>query len=197
MAGLQQPSTGRVILFGRDLTEFTASELREVRARSIGFVFQDFQLIESLTVHQNIALVLKFAGRPRIQAREKIRELLARFDITYLQDRRPGNLSHGEKQRVAIARAIANEPQLIIADEPTASLESAQGLDVIHLLRDYARDDGRCVIVASHDLRLAGYADTAQYIEDGTLSATTHQHAGAGEMLHGRDRGRLDSCDAR
>lgn len=197
MAGLQRPSAGSVFLFGRDVTEFTAEDLREMRARSIGFVFQDFQLIDSLTVYQNIALVLKFAGRSRAQARKTIQELLAQFDITYLQDRKPWNLSHGEKQRVAIVRAVANQPQLIIADEPTASLESTQGLDVIHLLRDYAREYGRSVIVASHDLRLAGYADTVQRIQDGILCAPMDRSAGTIRIRQVNSRGRLDSCDTR
>jgi putative ABC transport system ATP-binding protein len=181
MAGLQRPTSGTVVLFGKRLTEYSPVDLQQLRAKSMGFVFQDFQLIDSLSVYQNIALVLKFAGRSGRDARRVVADLLERFGITDLRDRRPGKLSQGEKQRVAVARAVANKAQLIIADEPTASLESTQGLGVINLLRDYARQQQRCVIVASHDLRLVEYADTVQRIEDGVLrssngSGIAHSH---------------------
>jgi putative ABC transport system ATP-binding protein len=169
MAGLQRPTSGTVVLFGKRLTDYSPVDLQQLRARTMGFVFQDFQLIDSLNVFQNIALVLKFAGRSGSGARRMVDELLERFGIAYLRDRRPVKLSQGEKQRVAVARAVANNARLIIADEPTASLESAQGLGVIGLLRNYARHEQRCVIVASHDLRLVEYADTVQRIEDGVL----------------------------
>ena len=169
MAGLQRPTSGTVVLFGRSLGEYSPGALQQLRAQSIGFVFQDFQLIDSLGVDQNIEMVLKFAGCSRVQARRRVRELLAQFGIGYLHTRRPASLSQGEKQRVALARAVANQAPLILADEPTASLESRQGLEVIHLLRDYAHVQGRCVIVASHDLRLTEFADTVHLLDDGIL----------------------------
>jgi putative ABC transport system ATP-binding protein len=211
MAGLQRPTAGHVVLFGRPLAEYSPNALQQLRARSIGFVFQDFQLIDSLAVHQNIALVLKFAGHSNVQARRRAGDLLEQFGIGHLRKRWPASLSQGEKQRVAVARAVANRPGLVIADEPTASLESTQGLGVIHLLRDYARLWGQCVIVASHDLRLADYADTVQRLDDGNLrpwdgsnsgsvAARSRQLKGRSQMVHASefatDTEETDPCEA-
>lgn len=185
MAGLQRPTSGEVILFGRPLADYSPAELQRLRARSIGFVFQDFQLIDSFDVFDNLALVLKFAGRSKVQTRRTVDILLEQFGIGHLRKRRPAGLSQGEKQRVAVARAVANRPGLIIADEPTASLESSQALDVFHLLRDYAHLERQCVIVASHDLRLAEHADTVQRLEDGILRPWNGFMTGA-QMAHAR-----------
>jgi putative ABC transport system ATP-binding protein len=179
MAGLIKPSEGSVFLFDSDVQGHSEDELQELRAGRLGFIFQNFLLIDSLTVLENITLVLRFAGRSGTEARSAARHLLRQFEIDDLADRPPVTLSQGEKQRVAIARAIANEAQLIIADEPTASLESGQGLEIIELLRSLAHEGHRCVIVASHDLRLARFADRVIRMIDGVLMGsdnptTTH-----------------------
>jgi putative ABC transport system ATP-binding protein len=173
IAGLIQPTEGSVTLFGRQVDRYSAAGLQQLRARRIGFVFQAFHLIESLTVAENIALVLKFAARPHSQSSVRVKNLLQQFDLHHLAHRFPLSLSQGEKQRVAFIRAIANEPDLILADEPTASLESKQGFEIIRLLHSYVKDQQKCVIVASHDLRLVEFADRVWRIEDGKLRNST------------------------
>lgn len=169
IAGLIQPTAGTVTLFGEDITRFTTESLQDLRTQRIGFVFQTFYLIDSLTVVQNIELVLGFAGKSRSEATKRAREMCAQMDIAHLARRLPPTLSQGEKQRVAIARAFANNPDLIIADEPTASLESAQGFEIVQRLRTHAKNRHRCVIVASHDQRIITLADHILHLKDGEL----------------------------
>ena len=140
-----------------------------MRARKIGFIFQNFLLIDAIPVVENIALVLRFSGMRRAEAITRARKLLDQFNIGYLARKLPSTLSQGEKQRVAVARAIANNPELIIADEPTASLETSQGFDIIKLLHNYAQEQKRCVIVATHDLRIADLADRVMRVVDGEI----------------------------
>jgi ABC-type lipoprotein export system ATPase subunit len=170
LAGLAQPSSGKVRLFGKSVTEYTSRERQVLRAQRIGFVFQNFHLLGALPVLDNVALVPRFAGASRPDARRRAREILQRLGIAHLTTKLPKALSQGEAQRVAVARAIATDAQLILADEPTASLEANQGLDVIQLLHDYAKSMNRCVIVASHDRRIDQFADMVLYLENGTLT---------------------------
>jgi len=169
IAGLLKPTSGSVFLFGKDIERYSPRELQEVRATRIGFVFQTFLLIDSLTVVENVALVLHFAGQSRADSLRNARTLLARLGIEGLARKFPPTLSQGEKQRAAVARAIANEADLVIADEPTASLETNQGFDIIQMLRTYAKTRKRCVVVASHDLRILQFCDRVLRIEDGVL----------------------------
>ncbi|HCA78552.1 MAG TPA: ABC transporter ATP-binding protein [Bacteroidetes bacterium] len=171
MAGLIEPSEGQVLLFGEEVRSYSDGELQRIRAHRLGFIFQNFLLIESLSVLENIVLVLRFAGITGSHAIEEARRLLRQFSIEHLSDKSPLKLSQGEKQRVAIARAIANGGELIIADEPTASLESSQGLQVIELLRNLAHAGNRCVVVASHDRRLVEFADCVVRLRDGAIEA--------------------------
>ena len=169
LAGLLRPSSGAVFLFGRDVQSYSPEELQKVRARRLGFIFQNFHLIDSLTVEENVELVVHFAGNDRGDHRTRTRHLLTEMNIGHLAGRFPPTLSQGEKQRVAIARAIANDADLIIADEPTASLESMQGFEVIRLLRHLADGMGKGVVVASHDLRLKEFADRVLALRDGEI----------------------------
>lgn len=169
-AGLQPPTSGRVLLFGRSIQDYSSTELQQTRAKRFGFVFQDFRLIESLKVYQNIELVLKFAGWNRTEIRRRIMQLLNQFNVEYLHNRYPGDLSQGEKQRIAIIRAVANGGDLIFADEPTASLDTEQGQEVIRSLSKCSKIDGSCVIVVSHDTRLGDFADRVFNLQDGLLT---------------------------
>jgi putative ABC transport system ATP-binding protein len=170
-AGLLKPTSGRVLLFGRKIERYSATELQDLRANQVGFIFQTFLLIESLTLSENVEVVLRFTRKSKKEARRRAHSLLKLFHIDHLAQKFPSSLSQGEKQRVAIARAIANGAGLILADEPTGSLESKQGFDIIRLLHDYAKFEQGCVIVASHDLRLVDCADRVVTMEDGKLSA--------------------------
>lgn len=177
MAGLLRPSEGSVFLFGNEVRDYSYEKLQDLRATRLGFIFQNFLLIDSLTVLENVALVLRFAGATGGRATEEARRLLRKFGIEHVAGKSPSKLSQGEKQRVAIARAIANGAQLIIADEPTASLESKQGLEIICLLRNLAKEQKKCVVVATHDLRLVDYADTILHLRDGEIVTMEAQSA--------------------
>lgn len=169
LAGLLRPNSGATFLFGRDVESYSPEELQNVRARRLGFIFQNFHLIDFLTVEENVELVMHFAGTDQGDHRTQTRSLLTGMNIGQLALRFPLTLSQGEKQRVAIARAIANDADLIIADEPTASLETRQGLEVIRQLHLLATANGKCVVVASHDLRVKEFADKVLVLRDGEI----------------------------
>ena len=169
LGGLQHPTAGTVEIFGRAVEDYSPRELQRLRATRIGFVFQTFQLLEPLTVLDNVMLVMKFAGVPRADARRRALTLLEEFGVDDLAGATPGTLSQGQKQRVAVARALANDAELIIADEPTGSLATAQGLDIIRFLTAKVRQGNRCAVIVSHDERIADYADRVLYLEDGAL----------------------------
>lgn len=168
IAGLLRPSDGNIRLFGNPIESYTNAELQSLRARKIGFIFQTFLLIDALTSSQNIELVMKFNSKPKREARKTVRALLKDLRIEYLADKLPSAMSQGEKQRVAVARAVANNAELILADEPTASLDTENGSIIIQLLSSFARSN-KCVVVASHDLRLKEYADRIIYLENGRI----------------------------
>ena len=172
IAGLLEPTSGKVYLYNENVAEIRAKDLQQLRAEKVGFIFQTFLLIDSLTAIQNVELVLKFAGMKRKYIKARASELLNQFGLGQLAFKSSASLSQGEKQRVAVARAIANDADLILADEPTASLETKQGMMVIELLHDYAQKRNKCVIVASHDLRLKDNADRIIYLQDGEIIET-------------------------
>lgn len=169
IAGFNQPTEGNVYLFGKNINNYTQPELQRLRAEKIGFIFQAFLLLDALTVYENVELVLKFSQRNRSNTKRKALDALDRIGISSLAQKSPDELSHGERQRVSIARAFANNADLLIADEPTASLETKQGEEIIRLLHSYASVFKKCVIVASHDLRLKTLADKIYHIENGIL----------------------------
>jgi len=169
IAGLIEPASGNVSVFGKDILSYSHSELQALRASKIGFVFQTFRLIESLTGIENICMSLQFAGKSKHQAKKIASELLEEINLSHLGNKFPITFSQGEKQRVAILRAIANDADLILADEPTASLASNQGFKIITMLHQYAKNKNKCVIIVSHDLRVKKFADRIIKIEDGKL----------------------------
>ena len=169
IAGLTRPTSGSISLFGKGVEEYSATELQSLRAERIGFVFQTFLLIDSLTATENIEIVLRFNRKRRADRAGKTRALMEELKIEHLAARFPRALSQGEKQRVAIARAIVNDAELLIADEPTGSLETRQAIDIITLLHGQAKTRNTTVIVASHDLRLKEFADRTLRLQDGMM----------------------------
>ncbi|MBN1273876.1 MAG: ABC transporter ATP-binding protein [Candidatus Aminicenantes bacterium] len=169
MAGLIKPSKGSVFLFNRKVDTYSPKELQKLRACSLGFIFQTFLLIDSLTVLENLRVVLRFSGYPRKETNQKAIRLLQQFHIEELAGKFPVCLSQGEKQRVAVARAVANDASLILADEPTGSLESKQGFEVISLLKKLSETEDKSVVIASHDLRIVEFADRVFRLEDGSI----------------------------
>ena len=169
IAGLLQPSEGSISLFDKNIETYSNVELQKLRAEKIGFIFQTFLLIDALTALQNIELVLKFAFKWNREVKKIAINTLKELHIECLADKLPVTMSQGEKQRVAVARAIANDADLILADEPTASLDASNGSAIIELLHSYAKKNNKCVIVVSHDLRLKEFADRIIYLEDGRI----------------------------
>jgi putative ABC transport system ATP-binding protein len=167
IGGLLKPSSGAVRINGHDITSMKEAELYDVRRRLVGFVFQVFNLLEPLSVRENVEVVLNLAGKNGRGARSKAEGILRDMGLGDRLHFKPNSLSGGEKQRVSIARALANDPQLILADEPTANLDSKQGHDVVVLLRDIAKKQGRTVVIVSHDHRIREVADRVLWLEDG------------------------------
>ncbi len=167
IGGLLKPTSGAVRINGYDVTSLRESELPEVRRRMVGFVFQVSNLLEPLSVLENVEVVLNLAGENGRGARRKAEGLLRDLGLGDRLRFNPNSLSGGEKQRVSIARALANDPLLILADEPTANLDSKQGHDVVLLLRDIAKKQGRSVVIVSHDHRIREVADRVLWLEDG------------------------------
>jgi putative ABC transport system ATP-binding protein len=169
MAGLQGPTSGEVFLFGGRLQEFSAKNLQQIRASRMGFIFQTFCLLDSINVLENVLLAMKFAGIHRDLARQRAIEFLDRLEIKHLMYVSPETLSQGEKQRVAVARALVTGAELLIADEPTGSLATQQGMQIVDFLSRSCKTEGRCVIIASHDERISKYADRVLHLHDGIL----------------------------
>jgi len=167
IGGLARPSEGTVRINGLDITEMRESELPKVRRHQVGFVFQSFNLLEPLTAVENVEVVLNLAGKNGRGAGRKAQEILRTLGLGGRLHFKASALSGGEKQRVSIARTLANEPQLILADEPTANLDSKHGHEVVVLLRDIAKEQGRTVIIVSHDHRIREVADRVLWLEDG------------------------------
>jgi putative ABC transport system ATP-binding protein len=167
---LDSPDSGSIRLDDADVAQLGAAERNRVRAGKIGFVFQQFNLIPNLTALENVELALEFAGWKKSARRERALEMLARVGLDESKvTRRPSHLSGGEQQRVAIARAFATEPELILADEPTGSLDRATGKKIVELLREAATTLKSTVLVVTHDDKVAQQADRRFEIEDGQL----------------------------
>ncbi|MEU4658191.1 ABC transporter ATP-binding protein [Streptomyces sp. NPDC023723] len=167
-AGLERPDAGIVRVDGTELTGGTETELTRFRRGRVGFVFQEYNLLETLTVAQNTVLPLKLAGR-RVD-RRRAREILASVGLGDRLGHRPHQLSGGQRQRVAIARALVAEPQVVFADEPTGALDLRAARQVLGLLRDAVRVHGRTVVMVTHDPVAASYADTVVFLADGRVA---------------------------
>jgi putative ABC transport system ATP-binding protein len=165
-AGLLTPEEGRVCVAGRSLADLDAGERRRLRARSIGLVFQHAHLLPGLTAVENVTLQAMLAEATPEEAARRARELLEQLDLAAVAGRRPDSLSGGEEQRLAVARALVHRPALVLADEPTASLDTTAGQQVTELLRLGAAE-GAAVVVATHDARLAACASRRVRLLDG------------------------------
>ncbi len=166
LGGLDVPDRGRVAIGGRDITGLNEPARARVRLFDVGFVFQTHHLIEDLTVEENLALPVRLAKRP---SEARVTELLAGFGLTKLARRRPNEISVGESQRVAVARALANGPKVILADEPTASLDAKGSAAVLSALALARQKFGATVVIAAHDSEVRAAATAEYVLEGGTL----------------------------
>jgi putative ABC transport system ATP-binding protein len=167
MAGLDQPSRGAVVLDGVDLTKLDEDARAQLRGEKVGFIFQSFQLIPTLTAQENVQVPLELQGRR--DAAEKAQALLTRVGLGDRRDHFPTQLSGGEQQRVAIARAFANEPKILFADEPTGNLDGTTGAKIVGLLDELNRESGATVVIVTHDLTLAEHAQRVIRLRDGVV----------------------------
>nr|BAL59415.1 ABC transport system protein [Candidatus Acetothermum autotrophicum] len=176
---LDLPSDGLVQLDGRDITKLDEDILAQIRGKKIGFVFQTFNLIPTLTALENVELPLFFQGVPRAERRARAAELLRKVGLEGRMHHKPAQLSGGERQRVAVARALANDPEIILADEPTGNLDSESGEAILELLAQLHRE-GKTIILVTHNPEAAAYAQRIVRIRDGRLVAEVTPSAVAG-----------------
>lgn len=170
---LDRPDEGRVFIEGRDVSSLSSGELARLRRDRIGFVFQSYNLIPVLTAAENAAFVLELQGRGREEVRRRVAEVLAEVGLADLGHRRPEDLSGGQQQRVAIARALAPEPAIILADEPTANVDSATADGLLDLMERLNRDRGTTFLFSTHDERVMKRARRLIRLRDGALEADT------------------------
>jgi putative ABC transport system ATP-binding protein len=170
LAGIDRPTSGEVVVAGTAVQQLSESDLAEWRGRTVGLVFQFFQLLPTLTVLENVLLPMDFAGRiPARARRDRALDLLARFGIDDQAGKFPATLSGGQQQRAAIARALANDPPVLLADEPTGNLDSATGTAVLELFAEL-NDEGRTIVVVTHERDIAKYVARQVSLVDGRVA---------------------------
>lgn len=169
LGAMLRPTTGSIMIDGIDLATTPERRLPALRANHLGFIFQDFNLLSALTALENVELACNLAGAAGLEANDRATELLQRIGLGERLGFHPDQLSGGEKQRVAIARALVNRPTLVLADEPTANLDSSHGRDIARVLRELANEQHCSIVVVSHDERLREIADRTLWLEDGAF----------------------------
>jgi putative ABC transport system ATP-binding protein len=183
MGCILRATSGSVQVAGREVANLSERELPEIRLQHIGFVFQGFNLFPTLTVGENVELALDLKRIRREKAKQESRALLEQVGLATKYESFPSDLSGGQKQRVAIARALAGSPRVVLADEPTAALDSVSGRNVMEMMRDLARKHGRGVVVVTHDSRVTEFADRIVHMEDGRIVEEASGRKGLAEVL--------------
>ncbi len=168
---LDFPTKGRVFLDGKDVQKLSENQLARIRGKTIGFVFQQFNLIPTLTALENVTLPMIFQRVPEKKRKEKAKALLEMVELKERISHRPAELSGGEQQRVAIARALSNDPEVIVADEPTGNLDSTSGEKIMQILKDLHQKEQKTIIVVTHDPNIASYCKEIVHIKDGQIAS--------------------------
>lgn len=166
---LDQPSSGKVIINGKETTNLNRNQRADLRKGTIGFVFQFFALIPTLTAYENVEMPLLLNGKSPAERKQRVMELLDAVDVANRAHHRPDQLSGGQQQRIAVARALATDPKLILADEPTANLDSENGKQVMDIMKKLNKDTGVTFVFATHDSRVISYAERVVTLEDGLI----------------------------
>lgn len=177
IGALIETSSGEICVDGKNLSKLDDNGLTDIRRHSVGWIFQDFNLIDNLTALENVLIPLNLIGENGPEAMEKAISLLERVDLSDRMDHFPDGLSGGQQQRVAIARALANDPVLLLADEPTGNLDTATGLEVIELFKGLA-EKGMTILMVSHDVALAHAAQKVYILRDGVIEEETNVEVG-------------------
>src|SRR5512134_1714241 len=167
---LDQPTSGTVLINGKDVTRLNRNQRADMRRGTIGFIFQFFALIPTLTAYENVEMPLLLNGHSAKERRERVMELLQAVDLADRANNRPDQLSGGQQQRVAVARALAPNPKLILADEPTANLDTTNGKQVMDIMKRLNKETGVTFIFATHDPRVISYADRVVTLQDGLIT---------------------------
>jgi putative ABC transport system ATP-binding protein len=167
---LDKPTAGRVILDGVDITKLPENKLCKIRRNKLGFIFQTFNLLPYLNAGENIEVPMEYTGRSKNERKERARELLRFVGLSEREDHRPQKLSAGEQQRVAIARALANEPAIILADEPTGNLDTENKHEIVRLLANLNIERGTTVVMVSHDSQVASHSERVFLMKDGKIT---------------------------
>ncbi len=166
---LDVPTRGKIFLSGQDISQLSESDLAQIRGKKIGFIFQTFNLMPGLTALENIMLPMTFQGVPRDQREKRAKELLASVGLGDRLNHKPMELSGGQQQRVAIARSLANNPEVILADEPTGNLDTKTGREVMTMLSDLHSREGKTIVMVTHDPNVAKYAKRSVNLKDGKV----------------------------
>jgi len=173
---LDVPSRGEIYLAGQNISKLSESDLAQIRGRKIGFIFQKFNLIETLTALENVMLPMTFQGIPEVERVKRAEKLLHQFGLGDRMHHKPGELSGGQQQRVAIARSLSVDPPVILADEPTGNLDSKTGKEVMEFLRELNKHEGKTIVLVTHDDVLAHSADRIEFLKDGVIVQSKHVH---------------------
>ena len=172
LASLDKPTNGEILLNGKNTVQIKDKELSAFRRDNLGFVFQDFNLLDTFTIRDNIFLPLVLSGKKYNEMEERLKPLSKRLGIEQLLDKYPYEVSGGQKQRAAVARALITNPQIILADEPTGNLDEDTAKDIVEIFKSLAHDQDKCVIVVTHSKELAEEADVILTLKQGTVIAT-------------------------
>jgi putative ABC transport system ATP-binding protein len=173
---LDTPSQGKIYLQGQYTLNFSEDRLAEVRGKKIGFIFQQFNLLQNLTALENVMLPMIFQGISEEKRKEKAKQLLESVNLGQRINHRPSEMSGGEQQRIAIARSLVNDPEILIADEPTGNLDSTTGKTVMEILTKLHREQKKTIVVVTHDPNIAQYSQNVIHIQDGQIVANHFQN---------------------
>jgi ABC-type lipoprotein export system ATPase subunit len=169
IGGLDRPTAGTVHVFGRDLATLDENQLALWRRHELGFVFQSFGLLPTLTAYENVDLMLRLIGMPHKERRQRVLECIKIVGLERWMDHRPHEMSGGQQQRIGIARALAHHPRLILADEPTGELDSKTSAQIIGIFREIVETEGITILMTSHDPRVDGFVDEIKLLQDGQI----------------------------